>query len=206
MKFKLNYEQIYFIPLFFNRNIGTKGWGLYCLPPPLFGTRTYLPLSSWMRSSTPASSFFSWSLYSSSLSCPSFADMKRRKNVPHPHPQQPQAHPQAPRVDWVPFGRHIFITPFLWIKIYGFNLLSLKIYLAVLIKYLSIYFNIKVKKFTYFLWDSISLILSRIVLISFCNSFSYFLSDFKLAPFSSFSLNLPVSKHPHVQTSFKICR
>ena len=74
------------------------------------------------------------------------------------------------------------------------------------IKYLSNNLNVMVKKFVYFFLDSISLILSLTVLSSFCNSFSYFLSDSELAPLSSFSLNLPVPRHPHVQTSFNICR
>ena len=76
----------------------------------------------------------------------------------------------------------------------------------IMVKYLSIYLIIKLKKFTCYFGVAISLILSRTVLISFCNSFLYFLSDSKFALLSSFSLNLPVSKHPHVQTSFKICR
>ena len=102
----------------------------------------------------------------------------------------------------------IFITSFLsfyglWSKI---RLLSERANPMIVVKYLSIYLIIKLKKFTYFFGVAISLILSRTDLISFCNSFSYFLSDSKLAPLSSFSLNLPVSKHPHVQTAFKICR
>src|SRR3990167_3280155 len=142
-----------------------KGWGFYCLPPPLLKILVQLPLTSWMRSSTPASSFFNWSLCSSSLSCSSFADMKRRKNVPHPHPQQPQVqvHPQAPGVDWVPLGLHIFITPFLWV-VYIFRFLTERLNIKILIKYFSNYLIIKVKKLTYFLLDSISLILSRTVL------------------------------------------
>src|SRR3990172_6232310 len=103
-----------------------------------------LPLTSWMRSSTPASSFFNWSLYSSSLSCSSFADMKRRKNVPHPHPQQPQVHPQAPRVDWVPLARHISITSFLLVVVYMFSLLTERLNIKILIKYFSNCLNIKV--------------------------------------------------------------
>nr|CAJ71785.1 unknown protein [Candidatus Kuenenia stuttgartiensis] len=79
-------------------------------------------------------------------------------------------------------------------------------HIKIVVRYLSIYLIIKLKKFTYFFGVAISLILSWTVLISFCNSFSYFLSNSKLAPLSSFSLNLPVSEHPHVQTSFKICR
>src|SRR3990167_9233759 len=146
-----------------------KGWVFYCLPPPLLGILAHLTLSSWMRSSTPASSFFNWSLYSSSLSCSSFADMKRRKNVPHPHPQQPQVHPQAPGVDWVPLGLHIFITPFLWFVVSIFNLSVKRLNIKILIKYFSNYLTIKVKKFTYFLLCSISLILSWTVLSSFCN-------------------------------------
>ena len=183
-----------------------KGWVFYCLPPPLLKILVQLPLTSWMRSSTPASSFFNWSLYSSSLSCSSFADMKRRKNVPHPHPQQPQVHPQAPGVDWVPLGLHIFITPFLWFVVSIFNLSVKRLNIKILIKYFSNYLTIKVKKFTYFLLCSISLILSWTVLSSFCNSFLYFLSDSKLALPSSFSLNLPVPRQPQVHTSFKICR
>src|SRR3972149_3254653 len=128
-----------------------KGWVFYCLPPPLLGILAHLTLSSWMRSSTPASSFFNWSLYSSSLSCSSFADMKRRKNVPHPHPQQPQGHAQAPRVAWGPLGRHIFITSFLLIVVYIFSLSTERLNIKILIKYFSNCLNNKVKKFTYFL-------------------------------------------------------
>src|SRR3972149_4437948 len=183
-----------------------KGWVFYCLPPPLLGILAHLTLSSWMRSSTPASSFFNWSLYSSSLSCSSFADMKRRKNVPHPHPQQPQVHPQAPGVDWVPLGLHIFITPFLWVVVYIFSLLPKRLNTKKLIKYFSSNLINKIKKFTCYFGVAISLILSRTVLSSFCNSFSYFLSDSKLVLFNTFSLNLPVPRHPQVHTSFKICR
>src|SRR3989339_1118812 len=183
-----------------------KGWVFYCLPPPLLKILVQLPLTSWMRSSTPASSFFNWSLYSSSLSCSSFTDMKRRKNVPHPHPQQPQVHPQASGVDWVPLGLHIFITPFLWVVVYIFSLLPKRLNTKKLIKYFSSNLINKIKKFTCYFGVAISLILSRTVLSSICNSFSYFLSDSKLVLFNTFSLNLPVPRHPQVHTSFKICR
>src|SRR3990170_3425064 len=75
-----------------------------------------------------------------------------------------------------------------------------------MVKYLSIYLINKIKKFTCYFGVDISLILSRTVLSSFCNSFSYFLSDSKLVLFNTFSLNLPVPRHPQVHTSFKICR
>ena len=73
----------------------------------------------------------------------------------------------------------------------------------ILVKHLSIYLIIKLKIFTCYFGVAISLILSRTVLISFLQFPSHFLSDSKFALLSSFSLNLPVSEHPHVQTSFK---
>src|SRR3972149_9597658 len=102
----------------------------------------------------------------------------------------------------------IFITSFLsfcglWFKI---RLLSERANPMILVKYLCIYLIIKLKKFTYYFGVAISLILSRTVLSSFCNSFLYFMSASKLAPRSSFSLNLPVPRQPQVHTSFKICR
>lgn len=128
-----------------SRNFRAKGWVFYCLPPTFWGILAHLTLSSWMRSSTPASSFFNWSLYSSSLSCSSFADMKRRKNVPHPHPQQPQVQPQAPKVVWVPLGRHIFITFFLWVMVSVFNLSGKRLNREKLIKYFSNNLIMKIK-------------------------------------------------------------
>src|SRR3990172_3051706 len=100
----------------------------------------------------------------------------------------------------------IFITPFLWVVVYIFSLLPKRLNTKKLIKYFSSNLINKIKKFTCYFGVAISLILSRTVLSSFCNSFSYFLSDSKLVLFNTFSLNLPVPRHPQVHTSFKICR
>ena len=62
------------------------------------------------------------------------------------------------------------------------------------------------KNFPYTLEGSISFILCRTALSSFISSSSYFLSDSKFDLSNSTSLNFPVPWHPHVQTSFNICR
>ena len=62
------------------------------------------------------------------------------------------------------------------------------------------------KKIIYFLFNAIALIFSRTAVSSLCNCFSRFFSDAKLNSFNPFSRNSPEPRHPHVQTSFNICR
>ena len=62
------------------------------------------------------------------------------------------------------------------------------------------------KKIAYFFVDFSSFTLCRTVLSSFLSSFSYFFSDSKSNISDSTSRNFPVPWHPHVQTSFNICR
>ncbi len=75
-----------------------------------------------------------------------------------------------------------------------------------LIKRLSNNLNIYIKKFAYFLEGSTSFTLCLTAVSSFSSSSSYFLSDSKFDLSNSISLNFPVPLHPHVQTSFSICR
>ena len=75
-----------------------------------------------------------------------------------------------------------------------------------LFKQLSNNLTICPKKFAYFVVDSNSFTLFPTVLSSFLSSSSYFLSDSKFDLSNSTSLNFPVPWHPHVQTSFNICR
>jgi len=104
------------------------------------------------------------------------------------------------------FFSAIFITSFQWIVVHEIGSSSTMSNLKTSVKYLSDKLNIIAKKFIYFFWDSISFTLSRTILSSFRNSFSYLFSDSKLESFNSFSLNLPVPPQPHVQISFNICR
>ncbi len=62
------------------------------------------------------------------------------------------------------------------------------------------------KKIAYFFLDFSSFTLCRTVLSSLLSSFSYFCSDSKSAISDLTSRNFPVPRHPHVQTSFNICR
>ena len=75
-----------------------------------------------------------------------------------------------------------------------------------LIKGLCNHLIIRAKKFAYFFLDFSSFTLCRTVLSSLLSSFSYFFSDSKSDISDSTSRNFPVPWHPHVQTSFNICR
>jgi len=75
-----------------------------------------------------------------------------------------------------------------------------------LFKQFSNHLIIRAKKFAYFIVDFNSLTLCRTVLSSLLSSFSYFFSDSKSDISDSTSRNFPVPWHPHVQTSFNICR
>jgi len=75
-----------------------------------------------------------------------------------------------------------------------------------LFKRLSNHLNICAKKIAYYLVEFSSLTLCRTVLSSFLSSFSYFFSDSKSDLSNSTSRYFPDSWHPHVQTSFNICR
>jgi len=75
-----------------------------------------------------------------------------------------------------------------------------------LFKQLSNNLTICPKKIAYFFVDSSSFTLCPTVLSSFLSSSSYSLSDSKFDLSNSASLNFPVPWHPHVQTSFNICR